>query len=47
MTPDPNSPKDNLGLATGFIQGSAFGNPAKLADNPIPREFRFSLGFRF
>jgi hypothetical protein len=29
------------------VRGSNFGNPARLADNPIPREFRFALGFRF
>jgi hypothetical protein len=47
VTPDPNSPTDNLGLRTAFVRGSNFGNPARLIDNPTPREFRLSLGFRF
>jgi carboxypeptidase family protein len=52
VTPDPNSPKDALGLATGYIRGANFGVPlnAQTATGPhvpFPREFRFSLGLRF
>jgi hypothetical protein len=52
VTADPNSPRDEMGLATGYIRGSAFGTAtsdwdANFAHIPRPREFRFSLGFRF
>jgi len=52
VTADPNSPRDELGLPTGYIRGSAFGTAtadwdANFAHLPRPREFRFSLGFRF
>jgi hypothetical protein len=54
VTPDPNSPKDANGLATGYIQGANFGKPTN--DNqyiqPIPginggRLFRMAFGVRF
>jgi hypothetical protein len=52
VTADPNSPRDELGQPTGYIRGSAFGTAtadwdANFAHVPRPREFRFSLGFRF
>jgi len=45
--PDPNSPKDALGLATGYIKASTFGTARSNLDYPIPREYRFSMGIRF
>ncbi len=54
VTPDPNSPKDALGLPTGFIQGSQFGQATSAANYPIPfqgqtggRTFRVAFGLRF
>ncbi|HVR70201.1 MAG TPA: TonB-dependent receptor [Vicinamibacteria bacterium] len=52
VTADANSPRDALGLPTGYTRGSAFGTAtadwdANFAHLPRPREFRFSLGFRF
>jgi hypothetical protein len=54
VTPDPNSPVDANGLATGYIKGPRFGQATN--DNqfpqPIPgtnggRLFRMALGIRF
>jgi hypothetical protein len=53
VTPDPNSARDELGLPTGFVRGVPnFGVPlnkhtATGPHVPYPREFRFSVGFRF
>jgi outer membrane receptor for ferrienterochelin and colicin len=52
ITPDPNSPLDELGLPTGFTRGANFGKGTQGADvvgahYPIPREFLLSVGFRF
>lgn len=52
VTPDANSPRDELGLPTGFTRGANFGVPlnshtATGPHVPYPREFRFSVGFRF
>ena len=52
VTPDASSPKDALGLPTGYVRGTNFGTPlnAQTATGPhvpFPREFRFSLGLRF
>ncbi|HEV7501388.1 MAG TPA: TonB-dependent receptor, partial [Vicinamibacteria bacterium] len=47
ITVDPNSPLDALGLPTGFIKGANFGKDTSNAQTPIPREYRFSVGFRF
>jgi len=47
VTPDPNSPKDSLGLPTGFIKGKNFGQARNNQDYPVPREFLFGAGFRF
>src|SRR5262249_43519242 len=44
---DPNSPKDALGIPTGYtVGGSFFKGPATTA-YPFPREYFLSLGFRF
>jgi hypothetical protein len=54
VRPDPNSPTDSLGLPTGFIQGSKFGQATSASNFPIPfqgqtggRTFRFAVGVRF
>ncbi len=47
VTPDPNSPKDALGLPTGFIKSANFGKAQSNLNYPIPREYRFSAGIRF
>jgi Carboxypeptidase regulatory-like domain/TonB dependent receptor-like, beta-barrel len=52
ITPDASSPRDALGLPTGYVRGTNFGTPlnAQTATGPhvpFPREFRFSLGLRF
>jgi hypothetical protein len=52
VTPDPDSAKDALGLATGYIRGANFGAPlngqtATGPHVPFPREYRFSVGLRF
>ena len=54
---DPNSSKDNLGLATGYIQGASFGRATANTNFPVPfyagtletggRTLRMALGFRF
>ena len=45
--PDPNSPKDALGIPTGFIKGSSFGKGTATTNYPFPREFFVSTGIRF
>ncbi|HEY8020681.1 MAG TPA: hypothetical protein VIH93_06255, partial [Thermoanaerobaculia bacterium] len=47
VRPDPNSPKDDLGLPTGFIKGANFGKARTTSDFNIPREYRFSVGISF
>jgi hypothetical protein len=54
VNPDPNSPLDSMGLPTGYIKGSQFGQATSTAAYPSPfqgqrggRTFRVSLGFRF
>jgi hypothetical protein len=54
VQPDPNSPLDSLGLPTGFIQGSKFGQATSASNYPIPfqgqtggRTFRVAFGLRF
>ncbi len=44
---DPASPKDALGLATGYLPTSTFRTGTTDASYQIPREYRFSVGFRF
>jgi len=45
--PDPNSPRDALGIPTGFIKGSSFGKATATGNFPFPREFFVSTGIRF
>jgi hypothetical protein len=54
VVPDPNSPTDALGLATGFVPGPNFGKATSNTQFPAPfpgatggRTIRFALGFRF
>jgi hypothetical protein len=52
VAPDLTSPRDALGLPTGYTRGANFGNPvnnhtATAPHVPFPREVRFSVGFRF
>ncbi len=47
VTPDPNSPKDALGIPTGFIKGSSFGKGTSTTNYPFPREYLVSMGIRF
>jgi hypothetical protein len=44
---DPNSPRDALGLPTGYIEGSNFGKGTAVAHYPRARAFQMSLGLRF
>jgi outer membrane receptor protein involved in Fe transport len=59
VSQDPNSPKDALGLATGYLKGSSFGKATSSQNFPIPftgdgnapftggRTYRVAVGFRF
>lgn len=47
VDPDPDSPTDALGLATGFVNGDSFGTPVDNDSYPIARTFRIALGVRF
>jgi hypothetical protein len=54
VRPDPNSPKDEFGLATGYIKGANFGNgtsnahyPGWRAGNTGGRTFLMYTGIRF
>jgi hypothetical protein len=54
VNPDPNSPLDSMGLPTGYIKGSNFGQATSTAAYPVPfqgqrggRTFRMAFGFRF
>jgi hypothetical protein len=47
ITPNNAGPVDALGLPTEFVKGPNFGKNTVLTHNPTPREFRFSVGFRF
>jgi hypothetical protein len=53
VTADPNSPKDELGIPTGYIEGPLFGKPTSVTtlDSPghvqLPREIRLAAGIRF
>ena len=59
VSQDPTSPKDNLGLATGYRQGASFGKATSTQHFPIPfsgdtsahftggRTYRVAVGFRF
>ena len=45
VTPDPNSPLDELGLRTGYIEGPNFGKSE--ADTNFPRPFVGQTGGRY
>ncbi len=47
VSPDPNSPRDALGLRTGFVKGSRFGQATSSSNYPFPREYLLTVGFRF
>ncbi len=54
IKPDPNSPKDAMGLPTGYILQSQYGKATSTSNYPIPfqgqiggRTLRLALGFRF
>lgn len=54
ITPDPASPKDSLGLPTGYLKSAAFGTANSNAQFPAPlpgvtggRTLRVAVGFRF
>jgi hypothetical protein len=47
VTPDANSPKDALGIPTGFIKGANFGKGTATSNYPFPREYLVSMGIRF
>jgi carboxypeptidase family protein len=54
VTADPNSPRDSLGLPTGYIQGARFGQATRNLDYPTwrpgfdgGRTFLMSFGLRF
>jgi hypothetical protein len=54
VKPDPNSPKDSLGLPTGYLPGPLFGQATSTSNFPAPfsgltggRTFRVAAGFRF
>lgn len=44
---DPNSPKDALGLPTGFTKPASFGRPTGAGSYVVPREYFVSAGIRF
>ncbi len=51
---DPNSPKDAMGLPTGYLKGANFGVATSTAAYPVPfqgqrggRTYRVAFGFRF
>jgi hypothetical protein len=44
---DPNSPKDALGLPTGYTVGGTFFKGTATSAYPFPREYFVSIGFRF
>jgi hypothetical protein len=47
ITANAAGPVDSLGLPTTFNRGANFGKGTQNGHYPIPREFRFSVGFRF
>jgi hypothetical protein len=51
---DPNSPKDSLGLPTGYLPGALYGQATSTGNFPVPfngatggRTFRMAVGIRF
>jgi hypothetical protein len=47
LTPNNSGPVDALGIPTTYTRGANFGKNTVLTHNPVPREYRFALGFRF
>ena len=47
LIPNNSGPLDALGLPTTYTEGPNFGKNTVLTHNPVPREYRVSLGFRF
>ena len=47
VSADPTSPLDSLGRRTGFRKSANFGRPVSDASFVVPREYKFSVGFRF
>jgi len=47
VTGDAAGPLDAVGLPLGFIEGPRFGQGESEDDFVVPREYRFSVGFRF
>jgi outer membrane receptor for ferrienterochelin and colicin len=47
LIPNNSGPTDALGIPTTYTQGANFGKNTVLTHNPVPREYRFALGFRF
>jgi hypothetical protein len=47
ISADPNSPRDEFGLPTGFIRGSNFGRATASSQYNIPREYFLAVGIRF
>ena len=47
VTANRSGPTDALGLPTTFTEPSNFGTPVNNADFTRPREYRFTVGFRF
>jgi len=47
VTRTPKSPKDDLGIPTGFVKGSNFRQGYGDGALPVPREFLVSMGVRF
>jgi hypothetical protein len=47
VTADNNSPRDALGLPTGYVQGPSFGRATSNAHYPRARAWQIAVGFRF
>ena len=47
VTADPNSPKDSLGYATGFVKRAQFGRPTSATSYVQPRTYLLYVGVRF
>lgn len=47
VAPDNSSPKDALGIPTGYIKGANFGKGTSSTNYPFPREFLVTVGVRF
>jgi outer membrane receptor for ferrienterochelin and colicin len=47
VTPDATSPRDALGIPTGYVKGTNFGKGTTTAHYPFPREYFLTIGVRF